>query len=104
MDRSIGQTGEYDKCTGQGHAFLTYLDVYKRQGQYFYPNYGIFQVSESEINDFEPLYKLIFTLEAKEKNGCPYGASECGLALCIVVKLEQIIEFVESIKSQIKNF
>ena len=73
-------------------------------GPYYYPNYGIFQVSESERNDFPPLYKLIFTLDAREKNRCQYGALECGLALCIVVKLEQIIEFVDSIKSQMKNF
>ncbi|RUL52129.1 hypothetical protein [Lysinibacillus antri] len=71
-------------------------------GQYYYPEYGIYQVSESERNEFEPLYKLIFSLDANEKNR--FGPSECGLALCLVVKLEQIIEFVDSIKSEIYNF
>ncbi|MGE7111462.1 hypothetical protein [Lysinibacillus sp. NPDC047702] len=71
-------------------------------GTYYYPEYGLFQVPEHEREENEPRFKLIFVLDAKEKNN--YGLRECGPALCLIVKMEQINQFVDSLKLEVTNF
>lgn len=68
-------------------------------GTYFYPEYGYLVPEQSERED---LYKLIFVLDAGDKNHLV--ATGCGPALCLIVKMEQINEFVDSLKSQVNSF
>ncbi|QDQ03227.1 hypothetical protein FOH38_23900 [Lysinibacillus fusiformis] len=71
-------------------------------GKYYYPGYGFLQIPEHERNEWEPRYKLIFVLDAYEKNN--FGPRECGPALCLVVKMAQINEFVDTLKLEVNNF
>ncbi|AVK84088.1 hypothetical protein C3943_11130 [Lysinibacillus sp. B2A1] len=71
-------------------------------GTYYFPDYGLFQVPEHERQENEPRFKLIFVLDAKEKNN--YGLRECGPALCLIVKMEQINQFVDSLKLEVTTF
>ncbi len=66
------------------------------------PGLCIYHIPEPGRGLDEPLYKLFFVLDAGEKNN--FLATECGPALCIIVKMEQIIEFVSSLKSEIDSF
>ncbi|WP_285396216.1 hypothetical protein [Lysinibacillus sp. fls2-241-R2A-57] len=70
-------------------------------GTYHVPGYGLFQIPEQERQENEPRYRLIFVLDAGEKNH--FSATECGPALCIIVKMEQIKEFVESLKMEVSH-
>lgn len=71
-------------------------------GSYYYPGYGFLQVPEHERDEWEPYYRLIFVLDAGEKNN--YRATETGPALCLKVKMEQINEFVACLKLEVNNF
>lgn len=71
-------------------------------GTYYYPGFGVHQLPENEIEERELYYKLIFVLDAGEINN--KSATECGPAICLVVKLEQIAEFVNNLKSELINF
>lgn len=71
-------------------------------GTYYYPGYGTHQIPEHERDEWEPLYRLIFVLDAGELND--RSASECGPALCLKVKMEQINEFVDSLKLELNSF
>ncbi|WP_054769980.1 hypothetical protein [Lysinibacillus parviboronicapiens] len=71
-------------------------------GSYYYPGYGFLQVPEHERDEWEPYYRLIFVLDAGEKNN--YSATETGPALCLKVKMEQINEFVACLKLEVNNF
>jgi len=70
-------------------------------GNYFYPQHGFLQIPEHERIESETRYKLIFVLDANEKYH--FGPRECGPAFCLIVKMEQILEFVESLKSEVNN-
>lgn len=67
-------------------------------GTYYYPNYGLL-VPEKE-SDFR--YKLIFVLDAGDTNHLM--ATECGPALCLIVRMEQINEFADSLIAQVNTF
>ncbi|MGE7998521.1 hypothetical protein ACQKOF_07565 [Lysinibacillus sp. NPDC093190] len=71
-------------------------------GEYYYPDYGILQIPENERDEWEPSYKLIFVLDAGFKNHL--RATGCGPSLCLIVKMEQINEFVTSLKSEVNSF
>ncbi|KOY80182.1 hypothetical protein MHB44_22195 [Lysinibacillus sp. FSL H8-0500] len=71
-------------------------------GSYYYPGHGFLQIPEHERDEWEPYYRLIFVLDAGEKNN--HSASETGPALCLKVKMEQINEFVESLLSEVNRF
>lgn len=71
-------------------------------GIYNFPGYGLFQVPEDEREEREPRYKLIFVLDAGEKNH--FIATECGPALCLIVKMGQINEFVKALKLELNSF
>ena len=47
-------------------------------GTYYYPGYSTHQIPEQERNEWKPLYRLIFVLDAGERNN--YRATECGPA------------------------
>ena len=66
-------------------------------GTYYFPNYGIL-VPEKE-SDLR--YKLIFVLDAGEMN--LRRATECGPALCLIARMEQINEFANSLIAQVNN-
>lgn len=70
-------------------------------GTYYFPEYG-FLVPENGKCESEYLYKLIFVLDAGDTNHLM--ATGCGPALCIIVKMEQINEFVDSLISQVNSF
>ena len=70
--------------------------------KYYYPQYGFLQIPEHERTESETRYKLIFVLDANEKNH--FGPRECGPAFCIIVKMEQIIEFVDKLKLEVICF
>ncbi|MNH36539.1 hypothetical protein D3C79_973370 [compost metagenome] len=57
---------------------------------------------EHERDEWEPYYRLFFVLDAGEKND--HSASETGPALCLKVQMEQINEFVDSLKLEVNNF
>ncbi|WP_413364555.1 hypothetical protein [Lysinibacillus sp. 3P01SB] len=80
------------------------LSIYHipENGIYNFPGYGLFQMPEDERKEREPRYKLIFVLDAGEKNHS--RATECGPALCLIVKMEQINEFIKSLKSELNSF
>ncbi len=71
-------------------------------GKYYYPQYGFLQIPDNERIESETRYKLIFVLDANDKNNL--GTRECGPAFCIIVKREQINEFVQSLKSELSSF
>lgn len=71
-------------------------------GSYYYPGNGFLQVLEHERDEWEPYYRLIFVLDAGERNN--HSASETGPALCLKVKMEQINEFVETLISEANRF
>jgi len=71
-------------------------------GTYFNPGYGLYQVPEHERDEWDPYYRLFFVLDAGERNN--HIASETGPAICLKVKMEQINEFVDGLKSELKNF
>ncbi|GAB0171811.1 hypothetical protein LSPCS325_52480 [Lysinibacillus sp. CTST325] len=71
-------------------------------GTYHFPGYGLFQIPEQERQENEPRIKLIFVLDAGYKNHL--RATGCGPSLCLVVKMEQIIEFANSLKQEIDDF
>ncbi|MEK4231393.1 hypothetical protein [Solibacillus sp. FSL H8-0538] len=71
-------------------------------GTYYYPGYGVHQLPEHEREERELYYKLIFVLDAGERNN--KSATESGPALCLIVKMEQINEFVNSLKSEVNSF
>lgn len=71
-------------------------------GTYYFPEYGFLQVPDNERCERESLYKLIFVLDAGDKNHLV--ATACGPALCLIVKMEQINEFVNSLKSEVNSF
>ena len=66
-------------------------------GTYYYPNYGLL-VPEKE-RDLR--YRLIFVLDAGELNH--RMATECGPALCLIVRMEQINEFANSLIAQVNT-
>lgn len=66
-------------------------------GNYYYPGYGVL-VPEAQ-KESEHYYKLIFVLDAGEINN--FIATGCGPAVCLIVKQDQINEFVDSLISQI---
>ena len=69
-------------------------------GTYYSPEYG-FLVPEKQ-EESEHHYKLIFVLDAGEINH--FLATGCGPAICLIVKRNQINEFVDSLISQINIF
>ena len=71
-------------------------------GQYFVPGYGIFQISEDAREEEETRYKLLFVLDAYELN--KYGSTECGPALCLVVTMDQIHKFANSLHAEVMDF
>lgn len=71
-------------------------------GECFFPGYGIFQIPKEEREEAEQRYKLVFVLDAYEKNH--HGARECGPALCIIVTMEQIRVFITTLREQVKKF
>lgn len=71
-------------------------------GQYFVPDYGIFQIPEDAREEEETRYKLLFVLDAYEMN--KFGSTECGPALCLIVTMEQIHEFANSLHTQVMNY
>jgi len=82
--------------------FLKLLDDLQHipeYGTYHFPGYGLFQMPEQERQENEPRIKLIFVLDAGEKNH--FTATGCGPALCLIVKMEQIKEFVDSLKMEV---
>ncbi|QPQ33129.1 hypothetical protein JNUCC51_02245 [Lysinibacillus sp. JNUCC 51] len=70
-------------------------------GTYHFPGYGFFQMTEQERQENEPRIKLIFVLDAGEKNQS--AATGCGPALCIV-KMDQIKEFVETLIVDVNQY
>ncbi|GLC88378.1 hypothetical protein [Lysinibacillus piscis] len=71
-------------------------------GEYFYPGYGILQIPDSERCEWEPSFKLIFVLDAGYKNHL--HATGGGPSLCLTVKMNQIIEFVDDLKIEMNRF
>jgi hypothetical protein len=71
-------------------------------GTYHFPGYGLFQMPEQERQENEPRIKLIFVLDADYKNHL--RATGCGPSLCLIVKMEQIIEFANSLKQEMDDF
>ena len=71
-----------------------------RYGPYFVPGRGILQLPEEEVE--EPLYKLMFVLDAYERNNL--GSRECGPALCLTVSRDQIYMFVNLLREEVMNF
>ncbi|MGE7111979.1 hypothetical protein [Lysinibacillus sp. NPDC047702] len=71
-------------------------------GSYYYPGHGLHQVPEHERDEWDPYYRLFFVLDAGERND--HSASETGPGLCLKVKMEQINEFVDCLKSEVNNF
>ncbi|MED3802274.1 hypothetical protein P4562_10085 [Lysinibacillus xylanilyticus] len=71
-------------------------------GTYHFPGYGLFQMPEQERKENEPRIKLIFVLDAGEKNHLV--ATECGPALCLIVKMDQIKEFVECLIVDVNQY
>ena len=71
-------------------------------GTYHFPGYGLFQMPEQERQENEPRIKLIFVLDAGEKN--QLAATGCGPALCLIVKMDQIKEFVECLKVDVNQY
>ncbi|UPW82640.1 hypothetical protein [Lysinibacillus sp. Ag94] len=71
-------------------------------GTYHFPGYGLFQIPEQERQENEPRIKLIFVLDAGYKNHL--RATGCGPSLCLIVKMEQITEFVNSLKQEMDDF
>ncbi|QPA57076.1 hypothetical protein INQ55_12615 [Lysinibacillus sphaericus] len=67
---------------------------------YHIPEYGFLQVPDNE-RERESRYKLTFVLDAGDKNHLV--ATACGPALCLIVKMEQINEFVNSLKSEVNS-
>ncbi len=66
------------------------------------PGLCIYHIPEHGRYDNEPLYKLIFVIDAGEKNH--FISTDCGPALCLIVSMKQINEFVSSLKSELNSF
>ncbi|MGE7696664.1 hypothetical protein ACQKNC_21635 [Lysinibacillus sp. NPDC094177] len=71
-------------------------------GTYHFPGYGLFQMPEQEKQENEPRIKLIFVLDAGYKNHLL--ATGCGPSLCLIVKMEEITEFANSLKQEMDDF
>lgn len=59
------------------------------------PGLCIYHIPEYERYDNEPRYKLIFVIDAGEKNH--FISTDCGPALCLRTSMEQINEFVSNL-------
>lgn len=66
------------------------------------PGLCIYHIPEHERYDNEPRYKLIFVIDAGEKNH--FISTDCGPALCLIVSMEQINEFANSLELELNNF
>ncbi len=66
------------------------------------PGLCIYHIPEYGRYEGEQRYKLIFVIDAGEKNH--FRSTECGPALCIIVNMKQINGFVSELKSDIINF
>lgn len=71
-------------------------------GPYYYPNHGFLHIPEEDRAERDTYFTLIFVLDAGELNN--RITTGCGPSLCIKVKKEQIIEFVESLRLEVNRF
>lgn len=79
-----------------------YIYHVPQYGPYYYPGFGFLHIPEEEREERDSFFRLIFVLDASLVND--NSASECGPALCLRVKMEQINEFVESLKLELNSF
>jgi len=66
------------------------------------PGLCIYHIPEDGRYENEVRYKLIFVIDAGEKNH--FRSTECGPAICLIVNMGQINEFVNSLKSELISF
>lgn len=66
------------------------------------PGLCIYHIPEHGRYENEIRYKLIFVIDAGGKNH--FRSTECGPALCLIVNMEQINEFVGSLMSELNDF